>query len=451
MVVGGLVVVVALLAKLLRDGALPAGFVELVERLVLLLLGEFAPLLGFGSLHAFEVGFRDDAQTFGAAEPLLAHVGSPGDRVTLLQRVVDDLHELVQGHVPYLVPVPVVGDLHGELRVEGVVGERGEFDVVAEVDRQRRGERRRGVLPAPVGELPGHRAEISVEDAVQPGLPGRREAAVAALPAGLDHRVGVGLDHGVDLVEIGLVVAVVQSRIDLLGDDAVRLDAVQHVVGLSADGEVQRAVQADVFHGLFEVDVAHDPHLRKVQFGTSGAEDFAFEEREGRVTPAGSAAALVLDRGDGQDFDVGETVAFRGGRVGRLCRGSECVAERKCGENRFFHQSFGFRCLLSCRSFRSPGTVSPFCGQTLLSRYGFSVLRPGPFVPGRVFRFAVRPFYLGTVFLFCSQTFLFRGRFSCFAAGPSPFVRGGYFFDPATIFRQSSRVSSSGFAPFGRR
>ena len=109
-------------------------------------------------------------------------------------------------------------------------------------------------------------------------------------------------------------------------------------------------MQADVFHGLFEVDVAHDPHLRKVQFGTSGAEDFAFEEREGRVTPAGSAAALVLDRGDGQDFDVGETVAFRGGRVGRLCRGSERVAERKCGENRFFHQSFGFRCLLSCGS-----------------------------------------------------------------------------------------------------
>ena len=222
---------------------------------------------------------------------------------------------------------------------------------------------------------------------IQPkiGLPGRREAAVAALPAGLDHRVGVGLDHGVDLVEIGLVVAVVQSRIDLLGDDAVRLDAVQHIVGLSADGEVQRAVQADVFHGLFEVDVAHDPHLRKVQFGTSGAEDFAFEEREGRVTPAGSAAALVLDRGDGQDFDVGETVAFRGGRVGRLCRGSECVAERKCGENRFFHQSFGFRCLLSCGSFRSPGTV---------------------------FRFAVRPFCSGEGFPFCSQTFLSRYSFS---------------------------------------
>ena len=203
------------------------------------------------------------------------------------------------------------------------------------------------------------------------------QAVVRRLPAGLDHRVGVGLDHGVDLIEIGFVVAVVQSRIDLLGDDAVRLYAVQHVVGLSADGEVQRAVQADVFHGLFEVDVAHDPHLRKVQFGTSGAEDFAFEEREGRVTPAGSAAALVLDRGHGDQFDVGEPVAFRGGRVGRLCRGSECVAERKCGENRFFHQSFGFRCLLSCGSFRSPGTV---------------------------FRFAVRPFCSGEGFPFCGQT-----------------------------------------------
>ena len=120
------------------------------------------------------------------------------------------------------------------------MGERCEFDIVPEVDRERCGERCGGVLLAFVGELLGHRAEVGVEDAVQSGLPGRRElTAVLALLGGGDHRVGIGLDHGVDLVEIGFVIAVVQSRIDLLGDDAVALDAADHVVGLSADGEVQ--------------------------------------------------------------------------------------------------------------------------------------------------------------------------------------------------------------------
>lgn len=252
------------------------------------------------------------------------------------------------------------------------MGERREFDVVVHVDRQRRGERCGGVLLALIGEFLGHGAEIGVEDAVQPGLPGGREfASVAVFRGGGDHRVGIGFDHGVDLVEVGFVVAVVQSRIDLLGDDAVALDAAGHVVGLAADGEVQRTVEPDVFHRFFEVDVAHDPHLREVQFGTSGAEDLAFEERQGRVAPAGAAAALVFHGGDGHDLNVGETVALRSGRFGRLCRGSSCETERECGENEVFHGMTGFRCR--------------------------------------------------------------------------------YFFDPATIFRHSSRVSSSGLAPFGRR
>ena len=84
-----------------------------------------------------------------------------------------------------------------------------------------------------------------------------------------------------------------------------------------------------------------------------------------------TAAALVFDRGDGQDFDIGEPVAFGGGLFGRLCRGSSCETEREYGENEVFHGMTGFCC--------------------------------------------------------------------------------PYFFDPATIFRHSSRVSSSGLAPFGRR
>ena len=56
-----------------------------------------------------------------------------------------------------------------------------------------------------------------------------------------------------------------------------------------------------------------------------------------------------------------------------------------------------------------------------------------------------------SVFAFLRVVSQSRYGFSVLRPDPSPLVRGGYFFDPATIFRQSSRVSSSGFAPFGRR
>lgn len=66
-----------------------------------------------------------------------------------------------------------------------MVGERREFDVIVHIDRQRGRERGGGVLLACIGELFGHGAEIGIEDAVQSGLPGRREAAVAAFSPAL--------------------------------------------------------------------------------------------------------------------------------------------------------------------------------------------------------------------------------------------------------------------------
>ena len=144
-----------------------------------------------------------------------------------------------------------------------MVGERADFDIVIEVDWQRSGVTLRGVLLAADREFFGHRAEVGVEDAVQALLPGRGELAVF-LVARLDDRIGISLDYGVDFVELRFLVAVVQAGINLLGDDAVAAYAVDDVMRLAADGEVQAAVQADVLDCLFEVDVAYDPHLREV-------------------------------------------------------------------------------------------------------------------------------------------------------------------------------------------
>ena len=353
MVVGGLVVVERLLAHLLRNSKLLAGLVELIERIVLLLLGQFAPALGFGVVHVRKVGFGDDADGFGTAETLLAHVGAPRYGVAVGQRVVDDGHHLVERQVVDRAPHPVVGNLDDELRIERMMREGGDVDVVVHVDRQRCGERPGRILLALVGECFGHPAEILVEDGVEAAFPCRRKRFVRGFAAGCDHGVEVGLQHERQFVEIGFLGAVVEARIGLLRYDAVVLDSFGHVVRSAALGEVDLAVHADVFHGLVHERVAHDPHLGEVDRTAAGAQDLAFEEREGRVAPAGAAAVLVLDRGHGDQPDVGESVSLRLGCGGSLRCGREGGAERKGCQQEFFHRlcclGIGVRLLLRGR------------------------------------------------------------------------------------------------------
>ena len=96
------------------------------------------------------------------------------------------------------------------------------------------------------------------------------------------------------------------------------------------------------------------PYFRVVaQFHAAGAQDLAFEEREGRVAPAGAAAVLVLDRGHGDQPDVGESVSLRLGCGGSLRCGREGGAERKGCQQEFFHRlcclGIGVRLLLRGR------------------------------------------------------------------------------------------------------
>lgn len=268
---------------------------------------------------------------------LFAYVGAPRDGITVLQCVVHDGHHFVERKVVDRAPHPVIGHFDDELRIEGVVCERTDVDIVVDVDRQRGGERLGRVFLALIGESLGHRAEIFVQNGVETPFPSRRERLVRRFGAGLHHCVEVGFQHAREFVEIGFLGAVVEARVGFERDDAVVADAFRHVARGPAFGEVDLAVHADVFHGFLHERMADDPHFGEVHGGASRTQDFPFEERKGRVAPAGAATALILDRGHGDQFDVGEPVAFGGGRVGCLCRSRKCGAEGNEGQQEFLH------------------------------------------------------------------------------------------------------------------
>ena len=146
-------------------------------------------------------------------------------------------------------------------------------------------------------------------------------------------------------MEVGFGRAVVETRVDLERYDPVPLDSLGHVVRSTSLGKVQLSVQTDVFVGLVHERMANDPHFREVHFGASGAQNLVFEQREGRVAPARTAAVLVFDRRGGEHFRVGEPVSFGfGGCFGCFGRSGECDAAGESGQQNFFHalSVFGF-------------------------------------------------------------------------------------------------------------
>ena len=117
----------------------------------------------------------------------------------------------------------------------------------------------------------------------------------------------------------------------------------------------------DVFHGLFEVDVAHDPHLREVQSGDRRRGGSRFRgTRESSSTSRCRCGALVLDRGHGDQPDVGESVSLRLGCGGSLRCGRDGGAEREGLSAGIFSSLvlFGYWCsVTSSRKRRSSGTL----------------------------------------------------------------------------------------------
>ena len=218
------------------------------------------------------------------------------------------------------------------------MSERGERNVVRQIDGQRLSERLGSVLLALVGELLNLRTEIYVEDSVETIFPHGSEGLL------LDHALEVAQQRSVEFIEIMLLGAVVQTAIYLLGNDTELLDSVHHVVGCTALSEVELAVQTNEFLGLLLVAVANDPDLRQIDHLATILQNLALEESQTREAPAGATAALILNRGSLYTILIGDFVAFghRNVALARLCLCAECQRSKHCSKNKFFHSVLVF-------------------------------------------------------------------------------------------------------------
>ena len=128
-------------------------------------------------------------------------------------------------------------------------------------------------LPSYV-KVSGRGPKYASSMALRPSCHAGGELAVLVLEDGVD----VCLEHLVYLAELGQLGAVVETLVYLLRNDAVLLDGVRYVMCGTADGKVQRAVQAHVLDGLLEVDVTYDPHLRELDLRAAGTQNLLLEE-----------------------------------------------------------------------------------------------------------------------------------------------------------------------------
>ena len=279
--------------------------------------GAHAAPLGLVATHfggSLAVGGGEDGEALaGVAEALLADVGAPCDGVAVVDGVVEDFHHLINGHVVAQAPTPVVLYFEDELLVEGVMGVRGDADVVVGVEAKALAEALGGVLHAFVVELLGDLAKVNLVD----GLDGFEPEgfAVGAVLQFLQLAFGHGLDHavgeGAELCVVGEGVAVSGAGGHFgVGDHAVVFEAVDDVVEGAALAEGDVAVCADGGHGAVVVGLLDDVHLAEVVLAFAHAEQLGLEECETAVAPAGTGVVLVLDGGDGDDLDGVKLVAL---------------------------------------------------------------------------------------------------------------------------------------------
>ena len=203
-----------------------------------------------------------------------------------------------------MVPAPVVLHLHGEARVEGVVGVAGDAHIVIPIQAEAGSKGLRGVFHAFIRECLRRSADIRIDDALQALLPlvGDR------LALALGHSIYVGFHDFEELVEVGQRVANQRAGLShsRLGYDTVVLDDEQHVAGTAALRELAVAVHTHLEFGALYIVLVGDEHLGQVIGLACGLENLRLEEAQRAVGPACAAAVLVLDTGDGQLLHDGE-------------------------------------------------------------------------------------------------------------------------------------------------
>ena len=100
MVVGGLLVVKHHLAALLSNSLLVAWTLDFPALCIAVFVAKLIPASTVGAVEVF-LGFlfNEYCITLAPLEATLAHVGTPSDRVTLLDGIVGNLPQLIEGNI----------------------------------------------------------------------------------------------------------------------------------------------------------------------------------------------------------------------------------------------------------------------------------------------------------------------------------------------------------------
>ena len=219
---------------------------------------------------------------------------------------------LLEGQVVRACPAPVVLNLEDEAAPIGMVCVAGQANVIVGVELEViLDEALWCVAHAFVLELFGALAEVAVEHALQGAFP---SLGIDLLCSALRDALQVGRHGREELAEVEERVAVFGDGIrhEPFGDEAIVLHAVDGVLERAALAEAGVAMGADVLVGAVNVGLADEERLAEVEVVLQGwilLDGFTLQESQRRVSPAGAAAVLVLDTGDGLFDDGGEDEA----------------------------------------------------------------------------------------------------------------------------------------------
>ena len=118
----------------------------------------------------------------------------------------------------------------------------------------------------------------------------------------------------------------------------------QDIAGVRANSKVELAVQAHELACTLGIGAAHNKHFREVRIqgrvlDALGLDGLRLQEGEGAEAPAGAAAVLVLDGGDGVFLDNGKLVVcrFYGGGRPLGAGAQDGQGGEGCGNNVLFH------------------------------------------------------------------------------------------------------------------
>jgi hypothetical protein len=121
------------------------------------------------------------------------------------------------------------------------------------------------------------------------------------------------------------------------------LDDIHDVTAAGTHAEVQLAVQADILLGTLLIGSADDVEFGKVGIlgfvlDTAQADGLGLEEADAREGPAGAAARLVLDGGDGVGLGRREGILRQRRTRTLLGKGGDAQAQKGgCQNGESFH------------------------------------------------------------------------------------------------------------------